>query len=898
MSARFGCITISAMSARTSIVGHAHAIRCLRSTNWPVLIAIGWLLSLAPRSHSITVEPPPLKLTVDQYRGAFDPTQAPAVSFRRTRTASPTPLPPQLAYYAKAADQSPATVSASDYYAGTGVRHVHHHQQQQHPIHESDVSAVIEAPSTRIIVRDFAPIVHSLNNNHYPTRLVSLSQPAQRYRNGASGSGNGGTGDRLIIRTFGILAPHRPQHHLTFRPTPTVHNRPAAYVQKPISLSAHGLVRATNPPPGPNDPPPPKPPKPYTPTYQIDQQLRKYRQQQLVDQRSPKTKPHYRNGAMHEVQPPNLKLRERPLRTQIQRLKEQQRTHFDVAADEHPAAAAPDATSNEIHSSSDGKYGAYAKGREGSTATTFRPSHQGSGGRYNKSPKDTTQFRPSQQVSAHPTAKHKYAGHIKPTAASKYSGNYHPKLNHETTTTTSGYEALRDSVSKDIDSSLSAYQTDFDSVEDKYNRDYDPLQYHSDPFESNSNYKNLLSNEDDDDSSSEESDATSRNYNFKRTQQSAPKFIKPVKYSSYIDRSYTKPPTTEATSANAGSDNAGEEFVPYRMLATVRHTENIRHRPRPVATAGNDEPAVREKIHVEGGHIVYSEQGYEDEQYDHGDEEREGTYKKITKRSRRSTRSSADYPYYFASPHVVPELSALRYSSDEGRRARRAQRFYDTKTSVSCDDIDFDEDQVTDRPADIKNKQRLRGLGDKLDCLRRKYFGSDPLSNPIFKERYVSDQTELRSAGRRYKRDVDINATSSNDAPSSSVNVTIPGAAAEALVHTVPHVHDMPTVILLNARALARVRANPSMPLADILSFPEVEESEVFMFDVAKFVPRLFVNTDARDVETLTATAGAKVAVAAVAPTKPADGSGRKRKYVRTAFKNRRPNHNYSKAKK
>jgi hypothetical protein len=35
------------------------------------------------------------------------------------------------------------------------------------------------------------------------------------------------------------------------------------------------------------------------------------------------------------------------------------------------------------------------------------------------------------------------------------------------------------------------------------------------------------------------------------------------------------------------------------------------------------------------------------------------------------------------------------------------------------------------------NLPRLRGLGDKIDCLRTKYFGSDPLDNPFFKENAV-----------------------------------------------------------------------------------------------------------------------------------------------------------------
>lgn len=923
MGARIGRIIHSAMSARTSNVSRL------------VLLA-----AIVGHLHGVTVEPPPHRqlstlsaVQHDQFRGAFDPAPAALLGAR----VATTPLPPQLAYYAK----TPATDYASQFVIQPPQQHVSHTLPKKTPppplpaIYESDVKAVIEAPSTRIIVRDYAPTRHS------SYRVVPVVTSA-RYRTPSS------VGDRFIIRT--LDRPFRPQRY-GFRPTTGGQMRPgAAYTSshKAQFLRANGIVRATNPPPGPNDPPPPKPKRPFIPTYQINQQLRKYRQQQLVDVRTPKTtqSPIYRHGAMHEVEPPNLKIRERPLRAEIDRLKQLQRQNFGVADDEHPAEAGQGDDSNETGTKQNREVyrvreQEYDSVRDEKPVTTFKASQQFSGSKFpGKSTTEKNTFRPS-TPSYEGYSKHKFAEPIRPTTVRydntprpRYGTTYRPKLNHETTSTTteSGYETLRDSIDHDIDEGLSGYRTNSEAETTQYDPDYDSLKYHSDPFDNQ--YKNFVSAEDDADS--DEADETAhrdfkvRPTDFKRLVTKPVNYITPVQYSTFHDRSSTDRSSTERNDVD--DESVVDEFVPYRMLATVRHTENIEHRPR----ADAEDAAVREKVHEEGGHIVYSESGYEDEQYDHGDEQRAGVYNQTTKSaakpiSRRTRRSvgHAEFPYYYASRLRVPQLSPLRYSSEEGQRARRAEHFYDTK-NTDCEGIDFDDSQVNDRPTDAKQKHRLRGLGDKLDCLRRKYFGDDPLSNPIFKERFVSDRPVTVDDRRRKRETPEIepitqaeitasnnltvagNASLSADSNNQTAPPSLSISSASALVHTLPNVHDTPTVILLNERALARVRDNPAIPLADILGFPEVERSEVFIFDIAKFVPRLFVNAEAsggpqqtsrvQRIESAPATAATTTAepkaVATTIKLKKLDANGRKRKYDRTAFKSRRPNHNYSKVEK
>ena len=104
------------------------------------------------------------------------------------------------------------------------------------------------------------------------------------------------------------------------------------------------------------------------------------------------------------------------------------------------------------------------------------------------------------------------------------------------------------------------------------------------------------------------------------------------------------------------------------------------------------------------------------------------------------------YPYYSLPPKVLTEMSALRYAEAiKNLPTSKSDSLYDEKDNVICEEIDQDPDPV---PKDIetsgastkstKQKQRLKNLGDKIACLKRKYFGENPFDNPLFKEEYVA----------------------------------------------------------------------------------------------------------------------------------------------------------------
>ena len=84
-----------------------------------------------------------------------------------------------------------------------------------------------------------------------------------------------------------------------------------------------------------------------------------------------------------------------------------------------------------------------------------------------------------------------------------------------------------------------------------------------------------------------------------------------------------------------------ETFVPFRMYAQVRHVEAENHKPVPA-----ENPKIKEKISLEKKNIYYSEQGHDDEEYDHGAAQEFSKYKEKAKyrrkRPKRSQRSLND----------------------------------------------------------------------------------------------------------------------------------------------------------------------------------------------------------------------------------------------------------------
>jgi len=108
------------------------------------------------------------------------------------------------------------------------------------------------------------------------------------------------------------------------------------------------------------------------------------------------------------------------------------------------------------------------------------------------------------------------------------------------------------------------------------------------------------------------------------------------------------------------------------------------------------------------------------------------------------------YPFYNSKD--VPSASALKYVVDPKtipRKTSRGMEFYDSRNIYKqCDEVEPNLDEVLPEKEEPdpergpqENLPRLRGLGDKLDCFKAKYFDENPLDNPLFAEKLVEQPT-------------------------------------------------------------------------------------------------------------------------------------------------------------
>jgi len=116
-----------------------------------------------------------------------------------------------------------------------------------------------------------------------------------------------------------------------------------------------------------------------------------------------------------------------------------------------------------------------------------------------------------------------------------------------------------------------------------------------------------------------------------------------------------------------------------------------------------------------------------------------------------STVDSKKYPFY--NNEDVPSASALKYIVDPKtipRKTARGMEFYESRNAYKqCDEVEPDlgevlpekEEPDTDRGGLQEDLPRLRGLGEKLDCFKAKYFDENPFDNPLFAEKSVEEPT-------------------------------------------------------------------------------------------------------------------------------------------------------------
>lgn len=103
------------------------------------------------------------------------------------------------------------------------------------------------------------------------------------------------------------------------------------------------------------------------------------------------------------------------------------------------------------------------------------------------------------------------------------------------------------------------------------------------------------------------------------------------------------------------------------------------------------------------------------------------------------------YPFYFLKG--VPRDSPLRYATHPRyfpRKSGHRMEFYESRDRlIQCPDVNVNLEDIpkSNSTKDLKTQPgenpRIVGLGDKITCLKIKYFDEDPLDSPFFREKEI-----------------------------------------------------------------------------------------------------------------------------------------------------------------
>lgn len=351
--------------------------------------------------------------------------------------------------------------------------------------------------------------------------------------------------------------------------------------------NSNGIVPVTPPPP-PRGRPPPKGQKPFHTTFQIDRTQRNYMAQQEFDRMNRRLRPHFLNQAIHEIPAPSLGPRPNrppttPLRTNLNQLRGRHRQHFAIDEDDRPAQQITDELSPYPHSGYADEY------REGENV-----------------------YRTEEE--AFDNLKHQNLAtddFIEDPKFSKIYADIEKEMERIEQSSNSGPE------SEDYGGSDDENDSENDNLPAKYYTDH------------HDRYK-------------KEEEQKPRNLQppkkYRRPNASIkvnPRTGKPKVIGLNLEvnahtRNAPQAQLFQAARYANDRDDTDSNFVPVKMLASVRHSDIISHRPKQ-----SSDPFVKERIREEGGHVVYTEEGYEDDQYDHGDAERFAKHKTTINRRRK-----------------------------------------------------------------------------------------------------------------------------------------------------------------------------------------------------------------------------------------------------------------------
>ncbi|XP_046960698.1 intracellular protein transport protein USO1-like [Vanessa cardui] len=145
------------------------------------------------------------------------------------------------------------------------------------------------------------------------------------------------------------------------------------------------------------------------------------------------------------------------------------------------------------------------------------------------------------------------------------------------------------------------------------------------------------------------------------------------------------------------------------------------------------------------------------------------------------------YPYYSKNIKILNKNSPLRYAENIDfipKKSKGGTEFYDSRSKHECSEVednvevipeklnkdgDPDDDENSDGETNekkidnnLKKKQRLKGLGDKIDCFKVKYFGENPLDSPFFNEEIIENPEPITKPNLKVFETKKLNDKSNN----------------------------------------------------------------------------------------------------------------------------------------
>ncbi|XP_058065885.1 uncharacterized protein LOC131215511 [Anopheles bellator] len=231
------------------------------------------------------------------------------------------------------------------------------------------------------------------------------------------------------------------------------------------------------------------------------------------------------------------------------------------------------------------------------------------------------------------------------------------------------------------------------------------------------------------------------------------------------------------------------------------------------------------------------------------------------------------FPYYNRPVSEIDVDSALRYA--ENLTTFSGGGPYGNRGDVECNEVDVniaDEPEPTGPDGDgegdgFRPIKRLQGLGGKIECLKVRHFGQEPLDNPLFREEFVGGwpRKSLRPAGPQTpgvpSRQPNPAVAVYNDvirhikkhlASQQQRKKNAKPDEPDTLMIAVPRVLRLPAAEAAQEATQAAVGVKPAHKReAKILAFPQANPTGILsnhvsipIFDISKYFPRFMMRAN------------------------------------------------------